>query len=468
MRLRRLEIENFRGIVRLDWRHIGETTALVGPGDSCKSTVLDAIERVLSPRWNFAFDDSDFHSLETKDPIRICATVTEGPKAFVKETRFGIAIQALTAEGTTAAATKQTDKNAFAWVIELRVDASLEPQWNVIDAGGGPHPISAKDRELLGMIRVGTYVDAHLGWGRGSALARLTERGDSVAMVLADAARRARHGFPIDGLDNLRKASSQAVKIAGELGVAMTGSLEPHLDVGALAMGSGALALHDGDVPMRRAGLGTRRLLAMALQRDAGAKEGLALVDEIEHGLEPHRIRRLLRVLRGKAPEPPDGKAGQLIFTTHSPTVLSELTPDEVCVVRRDGANHTVTVTAAPNDLRTVLVKVPGALVARRVVVGEGVTEQGFVLALGEAWEAAGQPSLAYRGVEVVDGLGSDMPAKIAGALARVGYTTALLVDSDGKAKTSKAEGAKLLQWAGIVAIEERIALDLPEEDSER
>ncbi|EYF06002.1 Hypothetical protein CAP_2462 [Chondromyces apiculatus DSM 436] len=26
----------------LEWRHIAETAALVGPGDSCKSTSLDA------------------------------------------------------------------------------------------------------------------------------------------------------------------------------------------------------------------------------------------------------------------------------------------------------------------------------------------------------------------------------------------------------------------------------------------
>jgi len=40
MRLRRLEIERFRGIQSLDWRKIGPTAALVGPGDSGKSTIV--------------------------------------------------------------------------------------------------------------------------------------------------------------------------------------------------------------------------------------------------------------------------------------------------------------------------------------------------------------------------------------------------------------------------------------------
>jgi predicted ATP-dependent endonuclease of OLD family len=77
MRLRRLEIENFRGVKSLDWRHIAETAALVGPGDSGKSTILDAIERVLSPRWNVSFDDTDFWDLQTTTPIVIRACVRQ-------------------------------------------------------------------------------------------------------------------------------------------------------------------------------------------------------------------------------------------------------------------------------------------------------------------------------------------------------------------------------------------------------
>lgn len=71
VRVRRLQIERFRGIKSLDWRHIGDTVGLVGPGDSGKSTVLDALERVLSLRWNYPFDDSDFRNLQTDEPLVI-------------------------------------------------------------------------------------------------------------------------------------------------------------------------------------------------------------------------------------------------------------------------------------------------------------------------------------------------------------------------------------------------------------
>lgn len=90
MRLRRLEIENFRGVKSLDWRHVAETAALVGPGDSGKSTILDAIERVLSPRWNVAFDDTDFWDLNTDNPIVIRATITELSSSFYRDSKFGL------------------------------------------------------------------------------------------------------------------------------------------------------------------------------------------------------------------------------------------------------------------------------------------------------------------------------------------------------------------------------------------
>ena len=45
-RIRRLEIRNFRSIQNLDWAPSNGMNCLIGPGDSGKSTVLDAIDLV--------------------------------------------------------------------------------------------------------------------------------------------------------------------------------------------------------------------------------------------------------------------------------------------------------------------------------------------------------------------------------------------------------------------------------------
>ena len=52
MRIRRIDIENFRGIRKLTWIVPNDRTffTLVGPSVATKSTMLTAIERALSDR----------------------------------------------------------------------------------------------------------------------------------------------------------------------------------------------------------------------------------------------------------------------------------------------------------------------------------------------------------------------------------------------------------------------------------
>ena len=462
MKLRRLEIQNFRCVRALDWRHIAETSALVGPGDSGKSTILEAIERVLSPKWNVAFDDTDFWDLLTEVPIVICATITNLAPSFYRDSKFGLLLHGFETTNGEAVRASGDAGEEHALVVELRVDASLEPIWSVVDADGEKHPFMARDREALGMLRVGGYVDQHLGWSRGSVLTRLTESGDAVSAVLAEATRQARSGLKTDGLEKLTAAAQKVEALGKNLGVAPRATLVPHLDASALSIAGGALSLHDGKVPARRAGLGTRRLLAVAMQREVAAQSGLTVVDEFEHGLEPHRIRRLLRVLRGRAPEGAGLAKGQLILTTHSPTVLYELEPAEVAVTRRapDGA---VTVQCLPAAVGYIQKRTPQALLARRVIVAEGATELGLCQALDEAWTSETGASFGYRGVVVVDGGGGTHPAEIAGHLASLGYEVALIIDSDAKAKVNRAAGAQVFAWPRGLCTEQCLANDLPE-----
>lgn len=462
MRLRRLEIRNFRGVKSLDWRHVGETAALVGPGDSGKSTILDAIERTLSPKWNVAFDDADFSDLETVSPIVIRATITDLAPNFYRDSKFGLLLHGFDTTNGQAIRASGEEGEEHALVVELQVDASLEPEWSVLDADGEKHAFMARDREALGMLRVGGYVDQHLGWSKGSVLARLTVSGDAVGAVLAEAMRQTRSGLKTEGLEKLTAAAQKVEALAKNLGVAPRSSLVPHLDASSLSVAAGALSLHDGKIPTRRAGLGTRRLLAVAMQREAAAQSGLTIVDEFEHGLEPHRIRRLLRVLRGRTPEGDGLGKGQLILTTHSPTVLRELEAAEVAVTRC-AANGTVTVRSLPAAVDYILKRTPQALLARRVIVAEGVTEVGLCQALDDAWTIETGASFGYRGVVVVDGLGGTQPAEIAGHLASLGYEVALLVDSDAKAKVGKAAGARVIAWPQGLCTEQSLANDLPE-----
>ena len=55
MRINHIQIDNFRGIRHMEWSVRGSVVCLIGPGDSTKSTILDAIEYALSPHWNVSF-----------------------------------------------------------------------------------------------------------------------------------------------------------------------------------------------------------------------------------------------------------------------------------------------------------------------------------------------------------------------------------------------------------------------------
>ncbi|WP_374109393.1 ATP-dependent endonuclease [Anaeromyxobacter sp. SG17] len=80
VRLYRVEIERFRGIRHLRWSPGGGVACLVGPGDSGKTTILDAIDLLLAPRWNAAFDDSDFLGADTSQPISITGVLGPTPE----------------------------------------------------------------------------------------------------------------------------------------------------------------------------------------------------------------------------------------------------------------------------------------------------------------------------------------------------------------------------------------------------
>ncbi len=59
--------------------------------------------------------------------------------------------------------------------------------------------------------------------------------------------------------------------------------------------------------------MGTKRLTAIALNKMVSSAANVLLIDEIEAGLEPHRLRNLLRKLNS-SPEQPC----QIFITTHA------------------------------------------------------------------------------------------------------------------------------------------------------
>jgi putative ATP-dependent endonuclease of OLD family len=79
MKLVQIEIRHFRGIEFCHWQPSYGANCLIGPGDSTKTTILDAIELALNPRQSKILEDADFYDGDVRKPIEIIATLTGLP-----------------------------------------------------------------------------------------------------------------------------------------------------------------------------------------------------------------------------------------------------------------------------------------------------------------------------------------------------------------------------------------------------
>ncbi|WP_145915189.1 ATP-dependent nuclease, partial [Pseudomonas syringae group genomosp. 3] len=88
-RIRRLQIQNFRSIQNLDWTPSPGFNCLIGPGDSGKSSILDAIDLCLGARRNAPFGDTDFYQLDVAQPILITVTLGGLPDDLINLDSYG-------------------------------------------------------------------------------------------------------------------------------------------------------------------------------------------------------------------------------------------------------------------------------------------------------------------------------------------------------------------------------------------
>jgi hypothetical protein len=474
MRIVFVEIRNYRGIKQLDWAPAAHVNCLIGPGDSTKTTILDAVEFALNPRSYLFADDSDFFNLDFNQPIKITLTLAALPSEFRSDDRYGMYLRGWNAKEFKVEDEPSEDLED-ALSVRVTVDQSLEARWSIFNEriekeGSDPPTVRYKDAKHLATTRLGAYAERHFGWGRQSVLTRIGEGHDSVNLQLAEASRAARDTFRENNQNVFKETASRVEQLGKKFSVPVRGKYVAELDVQGVNVTAGGISLHDDRLPLRRLGTGSSRLIVSALQHDAGGSH-IALIDEIEHGLEPHRIARLLKHLRSSGIDEGMSLPSQIFMTTHSPVVIRELTASDVFTVRSElGVTQVRSVSATANDLDTAqrhLRSSPDAFLARRVLVGEGKTEHGLLRGLDAWWSLKGKDSFALRGVIAIHGGGNAAAPVIAEHLLNLGYQVLLLLDSDVEPKYDlvqrvKAQNGSVITWPDACATEDRIFLDVP------
>nr|WP_269836523.1 AAA family ATPase [Rheinheimera soli] len=350
------------------------------------------------------------------------------------------------------------------------VGSDLEPNWSLVSqraqALGHERNIAWKDRLLVAPARLGTYANSNLSWTRGSILNRLCEERPNLGAELASSAREARTAFGNQASAQLTETLQIVTQQATSLGVPVGAQAQALLDIHAVSISEGAISLHnESGIPLRSLGTGSSRLLVAGLQRVAAQKASIALVDEVEYGLEPHRLIRLLDSLGAKENPPPL----QVFLTTHSPVAVRELRGDQIFVVRKqqDGSHH-IHMVGVEDDIQSTIRLDPEAFLARSVIVCEGASEVGLIRGLDQYWVDQNYRSLLAAGTAYVN-VGGGEPDRcfIRGlAMLRLGYRVLVLVDADkpptqAVVNSYTAAGGQLITWRPTRALEDELFLSL-------
>ncbi len=466
-KIRYLKIQNFRSIQRFEWWPNPGINCLIGPGDSGKSTVIDAIDLCLGPRRTKEFSDSDFFKLNTQDPIVIEITISELEdtlKNFDKYDHFlrGVSPEDKIIEDEVGSGLES------ALTVVLRVDSDLDPQWSLYSdrasAAGVEKSLAWGDRILLAGTRIDAANQFHLSWRKGSVLERLSDKKPDTAAKIADAKRAAREAFSDIADDQLDETLEQVEIIAETLGVDLEVELQALLNAQSISLSGGTIAVHDADgIPLARLGLGSTRLLVAGLLNAAQNGSDLVLVDELEHGLEPHRIIRFLGALGAKDGNSPK----QAFFTSHSPVVLRELNADQLFVLRRSEDRHRALCASIDDHSQGSVRSQPEAFLAKRVLICEGASEVGMIRGIELYRSEQGEKSLFGAGLNLINAGGCSRLYERSPTLQSLGYACASFRDDDVEPDLVQetmfeANGGAVFKWQAGQKIEAAIVHGLP------
>ncbi len=441
-RIYKITIQRFRGIRSLTWLPAKGMNVILGGGDVGKTTILEAIALLLSPSNTAVISEADYWARDSAQEFVIEAVMT------LPDTT-GIGSQSIFAwpwawngqDAIAPSADGEGDLPALGdpvYRVRVRGTAELELTWEVVQPNEEFAHFSTAVRRRIGLVRMSADErnDRDLRLVYGSALDRL----------LADNALRARIGKEVAGLnlhDSLNDKGKDAIESldARMAGAALPSNLKlglttsQGLSIGALV---GLVATKNGvALPLSSWGAGTRRMAALEIASSTDKEASITLIDEIERGLEPYRLRKLINILASQH--------GQIFLTTHSPIAIS--CAEDAHLWYLDGPGS---IGALPRDkIGPQQKRDPETFLARVAVIAEGPTEVGFLQYL---LEKAFKGNPLDHGVRVCDGQGNGATLDLLETLASSGLLFAGLADDEGTAperwrKLKDKLKGRLHQW---------------------
>ncbi len=435
MNLRKIEIQNFRGITNLEL-NIGDTTVLIGENNTGKTAVLDALRfalREVRSRRGCSFNAYDFHlPNSTAEPadsnaISIRLTFAEKVPGEWNDDQVGRLNRAKIAQSNAAGCTVVILK------VGARFDAASQDfiqDWefqnldgialsNVPDTAIMTLQNEVSYYYLAALREAARHFDAKGAFWRPflkeSQLSPEKRKEIEDKLAAVNQLIISSHGSFTQVMDKLKDVQ-RVIPIynTGASEVVAVDAVPGRL-FDMLAKAQVSLNTETGaKVPVDHHGEGTQSLVVLMLFNAflQAWNKGTPIValEEPEAHLHPSAIRALWQLI--------DQIPGQKIISTHSGDLLSEVPPEVVTrLYRRDGsicASYLRNAGLDPDEQRKFNFNIRHArgelLFARCWILGEGETEATLLPAvaryLGINLERAGVRCVAYQtGISIETGL---------------------------------------------------------------
>lgn len=453
-RIRRLAVSNFRGLAHTEWWPVEGMNIIIGGGDSGKSTLLHALSLLFSPTNAVQILETDYYNRLLEPGFAIEATVSLPEDIGLAA--FQQTLWPWEWDGEKAVLPDNEREGALrdpVYIFQLVGTSDLELIWQIIQPNLEPVSLSTGLRRRVGVVRLANddRNDRDLRLVSGSALDRLLSKGNLKSRISKEVSAADLSNAMTENEQRSLQALDKSMAAAGlpsglDIGLTSSQGLSIGALVGLLAEKTGTL------VRVSSWGAGTRRMAALEIARATEASTRLTVIDEIERGLEPYRLRQLLETL--------SVDEQQCFVTTHSPVVLAAAKKAALWYI--DGSGR---VGRLPQDKITrQQSRDPETFLSRVPIIAEGITEVGFLrLLLNLVFDGKDM----VHGIRVVDRGGNEAMLGVLEALKDAGINVAGFCDDEGKfpgrwTKLKVGSGPKLFQWQEG-CLEENIIAHVPD-----
>lgn len=441
--VRRLVIRRFRGISSFEWLPNPGLNVILGGGDVGKTTVLEAIALLLSPSNFNALSDADFWDRKSEDGFQIEAVMSIPDECGINQHPRQVwpwnwngsvpTVPSIEDEGDQA-----PELVTPVYCIRVAANADYELAHELIHPDGTATHLSTSVRRAIGLVRLGgdDRNDRDLRLVQGSALDRLLSDAtlrSRLGKLLGD--KEVESGLKDDAQTKLKQLDRafQVRALPHDLSLGLTSA--QGLSIGSLI---GLTAdRHGVQLPMASWGSGTRRLASLEIAAANQIGHALTVVDEVERGLEPYRLRSLIKRLQTAT--------SQAFLTTHSGVAIGAANNASIWYFDAKGSIGRLPQAKISRQQQ----RDPETFLARLTIVAEGETEKGFVRRL---FERANDCALQDRGIWITEGGGSDNSLNLLEALADGDMLFGAFVDNEGRdperwARLRVRLGSLLFQW---------------------